>query len=577
MLGWNSLVESLKAEKIKFFWTLPAGAGELFEELYDTPEIKVISVRKETSAVYMAMAESRLTGQPSVCWGTQSGGTGYMLPGFLEAYVTCTPVIQPSKTIDTTVDGKGGEGEFDMVHNYMAMTKWSVKVPRADRIPWYMNRAFTIATNGKPGPVFVEIPGDLGDEDVADMPKYVPSKRSLRSTGDPELISQAIKMILAAERPVILAGGGVVWSRASHDLIKFAEALGIPILTTASGRGSIPEDHPLSIGLVGWYRTDISKQVYEDTDLMISIGARNESLETMTWKYPLPENCKFLQIDIDPFEIGRTWPPDLAIVGDAKLILNDLYKAGQSHIQKDRMKSPRIEALIKTKKDYEARIEEECAEISSPIKTQSIVRALNKIFGKNTILVNENGMQDLWSYMCPYYKVLDIGGVIPPGAQTIMGAGVVGTIGAKLTAPDKNVICTTGDGAFQMGMHEAATAVEYDAPVTWIILDNYGLGWTYFSHMQTYGRKGEGEYKNRVDFTKFAEAINCYGERVDHSSNIESALTNALNANNDGESAILDFIVDPWNPGPGFREGSNNITDEQLRELANKAKVTKNF
>jgi len=557
MNGWEAVVESLNAEKVRFVFGLPGDPRNLYDALYDATEIKPILVRHETSAVFMAMAYARLTGEPGICHGTLGPGVANLVPGILEAYSACMPVIAVCPAVSSQAEGMGALQECDQVPIFKPITKWSARVPRPERVPWFMHRAFSLAVNGKPGPIFIEVPGDVGHEEVV-MPRYIPAGRPIRVRGDSERIKAAANLLLRAERPVIVAGGGVILSRAFQELRELSEMLGIPILTSVSGRGCISEDHPLALGLVGLFRTKVGKKYYEDSDLLLSVGCRNEELQSGSWKF-FPKGARFIQIDIDPFEIGRNWIPDVAVVGDAKCVLKDLIECMREKIRVQKLEDmPRVKEIVKAKKDYEVEVESECMTDAVPIKTKRIVRELNKVFGENTILVNENGSQDVWSYYFPYYKVLNMGDCIPPAEQTCMGFGVAGAIGAKLTRPDKKVVCVTGDGAFQMFMKELPTAVQYKAPVTWIITNNFSLGWPKFIQMASQ-RYIAVDFEVQPDFVKIAESNRCYGERIDQPAEIKPALENALRANNEGTPAVLDFIIDPSDYNEYFKEFHRNI------------------
>ncbi|MEM2843781.1 MAG: thiamine pyrophosphate-binding protein, partial [Candidatus Bathyarchaeia archaeon] len=273
MNGWEAVIEALKTEKVKFVFGLPT--LHLMAYLKDTPEIRPIQVRHEASAVFMAMAYARLSGNPGVVYASPGPGVANMTPGILEAYAACTPLIAICPGVNLETEGKGAFQETDQVSLFKPITKWSSRIPLVDRIPWFMERAFMLAINGKPGPIFLELPSDVAYAKVKEPIRYTSSKR-IRVRGDFELIKEAVKLILEAERPVVVAGGGVVLSRAFQELKEFVELLGIPILTTASGRGSIPEDHPLALGLVGLYRTNLGKKVYQEADLLINFGSRFE-------------------------------------------------------------------------------------------------------------------------------------------------------------------------------------------------------------------------------------------------------------------------------------------------------------
>ncbi|MEE8443014.1 MAG: thiamine pyrophosphate-dependent enzyme, partial [Dehalococcoidia bacterium] len=211
------------------------------------------------------------------------------------------------------------------------------------------------------------------------------------------------------------------------------------------------------------------------------------------------------------------------------------------------------EELSGQKSVYEAEVEVDCDTDAVPIKSKRVVKEVNRVFGGDAILVNENGGQDLWSYYSPYYQVTTGGHCVPPGEQTCMGIGVAGAIGAKLAMPEKRVVCITGDGAFQMFMKELPTAVQYAAPVTWIVLNTDSLGWPkYHQKERLGGRYIATDFLVQPDFTSIAKANRCFGERVEQPSEVRGALERALQANEEGIPAVVDIVVDPWDFGPGF-------------------------
>ncbi len=238
-------------------------------------------------------------------------------------------------------------------------------------------------------------------------------------------------------------------------------------------------------------------------------------------------------------------------MGDAKLVLADmlaLLKEGERAEWR-----ARGENLAEAKSAYEAEVAKESQTGETPLKTKRVLYELNQVFGKNTVLVHENGSQDLWSYYSPYYKVLDLNSVVAPGEQTCMGMGVAGAIGAKLALPDKKVVCITGDGAFQMHYQELPTAVQHHAPVTWVVLDNRSLGWTKYGQKRLGERYISVDFATQPDFVQLARACSCYGERVERPDDVRGALERALRANDDGTPAVLAFDVDPWDFSEGFR------------------------
>jgi acetolactate synthase-1/2/3 large subunit len=549
----KSIVEALRKEKVRFLFGMPGADSRkmLYDTLYDEPEIKHVQVRHTQSAPFMAMASSRLTGQPTVCTGTSGPGVMNMVVGVAEAHSICAPVMAVVPCISMIQDGRGAGHEVDSLSVYKPITKWAVRVEVAEKIPWCLRRAFSISCNGKPGPVYVEFPGDL--DEAAVIPRYVPSTRPIRTAGDPERVREAADLITKSQTPVIISGGGALSSGAFKEVPMLAEILFAPIFTTPTGRGIVSEDHPLAVGLTGVYRNEIADNVYANADLLISIGFRFELLETMKFNW-LPKSAKLIQIDIDPFEIGKHFLADVAIVGDAKLVLQQIIDVVREKTKRGPFtEMPRVKELVKAKQDYESAIDSELAGVV-PVSAARVVKELGKIFGKNTILANENGAVDIWSYIFPYYKVLDVGPCVGAFDQlNCMGAGVASAIGAKITVPSKKVVCTTGDGAFQMLMHELPVTAQYNAPVTFVIFNNFALGWTKYGQKVLFKERFiDTDFKTVPDYVKFAESCKCYGERIEKPDQIASSLKNALRANGEGKSAVLDIVLPPnwwdWQP-----------------------------
>jgi acetolactate synthase-1/2/3 large subunit len=549
MTGWQMVVAGLKAEGVKYVFGLPGSASDLYDALYDEPAVTPVLVRHEAAGGFMALAYALLSGEPAVCFASPGPGIANLVPALLEALATCAPVIAPCSGASGHRDGMGAFQETDHLGIMKPVTKWAMRVPYAERVPWAMRRAFSLATNGQPGPVFLEIPPEVG-RSRAEMEDYVPAERSIRPAGDTVRVRQAAQLLAEADRPLLVAGGGALRSGAHAQVRAVAELLGMPVMTTPSGRSIISEDHPLSIGLVGLYRTRLGMKAFAEADLVITVGSRNEEFQTGAWRI-FPLGAKYIQVDIESFEIGRNWIPDVAVVGDAKLVLSDLLTL-LSERTREEWRTRREEWALE-KVAYDARVAEESQTDELPLKTKRVLWELGQVYGKNTVLVHENGSQDLWSYYSPYYKVSEKGAVIAPGEQTCMGMGVAGAIGAKLAAPDKKVVCITGDGAFQMHNQELATAVQYGAPVSWIVLDNRGLGWVKFGQRRLGERYIATDFRVQPDFVQLARACECYGERVENPDGVRGALERALHANKAGQPAVLVFGIDGWDFSEGFQ------------------------
>ena len=542
---WKAIANMIKAEGVEFVF----GIGDTGLQLHTekVSGIRTINLRYEGSAPFMATAYSRVSNKPGVCAASPGPGVANLVPGVLEAYSGCSPLVVIGHSCSQKLEGMGDFQETDQVSMMRPITKWSVRIPYAERIPWFVRRAFSLAVNGRPGPVFLEFPYDVTGvskfkSSEVSLPDYAPSTR-LRSAGDPDQIKSAVELLLKVKRPIAVAGNGAVLSQASEQFREFIELLGIPFMTTPGGRGIVSERHPLALGTTGLYRTKVGKTVYNDSDLLITIGTRNESFETHAWE-DYPKRAKYIQIDISPSEIGRNWVPDIGIVGDAGIVLQQLINAVKEKGAgvSDFREMPRIREISKAKEEFEKEVKAECGVEQNPIPAKRIINDVSDVFGENTIVVSENGAQDTWSYCFPYYKLSDNSVWVPVAEQTCMGMGVVGAIAAKLAKPEKNVVCITGDGAFQMYMKELPTAAQYKVGCTWVVLNNYAFGWPKSGQIDSVGWDILS-FDAQPDFMKWAEACQCFGRRIEKQSEIRSALEEAIRANSKGIPAVLEFIT----------------------------------
>ena len=547
---WAAVCDALAAEGVEYVFGLPGNPELLYNDLFERPQITPVLVRHETSAVFMAMAYARVSGRVGVVHASPGPGMANLVPGLLEAFYACSPLVSLVSAADRNYEGMGVFQETPSLDLARPVSKWAVRIDLAHRTTWTLERAFHLAQNGKPGPVFVEIPGDVAGTE-ADIPNYRP-RVPLRAAGDPALVNAAAGLLARSKRPVIVAGGGVGLAGAERELVELAERLDAPVVTTPSGRGSINEAHRLAFGVVGLYRTASSAKPYDEADCLLLVGTRMEEFQSGLWKL-LPDAARLVQVDIDPFEIGRNVRPDVAVLGDAKLVLAQLVQAVPVAGER-----PATAEHVLFKERFEQQVDEECAPGEGPLKTKQVVHALNDAFG-DFVLVNENGGQDLWSYYCPYVKVTSERGCVAPAEQTCMGFGVAGAVGAKLARPDAFVVCVTGDGAFQMYLQEMATAVQYRAPVAWVVLDNASLGWSKWIQRATGERYIATDFEAQPDFVRLAEAYGVHGERVEEPGAVDGALERARQANEDGIPAVLSCAIDTWDYPQGFTDFHRDV------------------
>lgn len=552
---WKVIVEMFKVQGIEYVF----GLGDTFINMYadEIDGIEAINLRHESSTPFMAMAYSRLTGKIGVCSGAPGPGVANLIPGVLEAYSGSIPLVIPCLSASRETKGRGEFQEADQVKMMEPVTKWSAQVPSAERIPWYLKEAFKIAQTGRPGPVYLDIPADVAgsgplskndDQYDIEYPKAFTEFEPVRPVAAIEKIKKAKNMITNAEKPVIIAGNGVIISRAFNEFATFIEKSKIPFLTTPGGRGIYPENTDLALGVSGRYRSEPGRRYYQMSDLVIIIGSSNEAFQTGWWEH-LPDNADIIQLDIDltlPGRAGKAWEPDLFLPGDIKNNLEELNKLLiESEIDKEFIQS-RIQTVKDLKSDYFQRVEKDIAAKGENLRAREVIYEACQVFDDNTILVNENGGQDTWSYSYPYYQVKSILGNIPVAEQTCMGMGVVGAIGAKLTRPERPVLAICGDGAFQMYLQEMATACQYNLGLTWLVLNNNGLGWIR-SKQKTAGFATETtDFKSQPDLTKVAQAYGCYAKTIKKSEDIVPALKSAISANTNKIPAVLNCEIEYW-------------------------------
>lgn len=549
MNGWQALVRGLEAENVGPVFGLPGSPGQLYDALYDS-ELRTVLVRHETSGGFMAMAWARVTNQVAVAFGSPGPGVANLVPAVLEAYSGCTPMLVLGVRAPTETYGMGAFQETNHVGMMEPITKWAATIDRVDRTDWYLRRALWLARSGQPGPVYLEFPSDLGLATTTFEP-YEPMSVMPRPAPSAADIERAVDLIRTASRPLIVCGGGTVLSGASSALRQFMDRHGIPVQTTPAGRGIIGEGHPMYCGMVGLYRTTFPRELYEESDLLITIGSRMEEFQSGAFKF-FPTGAALLQIDIHADELGRNWVPDVAIQADATQTIKALDQAltAAAYVPDD--------ARIMSIQERRAAAIESAAEDARdpgqlPLRGRHIVHQINRVFGSNTILVKENGGADLWSYFWPYYQVLDEASVVPPAEQTAMGYGVIGAIAAKMARPQAQVVSTCGDGAFQMAMHELPTAVQEKAPVTWVVMNDEAFGWPRWGQTHSLdGRYIATKFDPPFDIIGVARAAHCEAWRVEEPDQLPELLERAKRANQAGMPAVVDVPVDQEDKHPEF-------------------------
>jgi acetolactate synthase-1/2/3 large subunit len=512
----------------------------IYDALYAAPEIRHVLVRHEQAAASMAAASAQLTGEPGVCLVTAGPGCTNLLTGIAEAYVGCLPVVILSGRGATATAHRGASQEIATEQVFAPVTKWPVRVDRADLVVDVLRQAFAIARGGRPGPVLVDLPRDILDSEVTAR-EYIPVGRPPRPPGE---VSTAVQALVAAERPLIVAGGGAIASGASEELRALAERLAAPVLTTLAGRGSIPDDHPLSAGGLGAHRTALSKRLLGEADVVLGLGCRFEEMET-NWRpgtVPSPD-ATYIQVDIEAAELGRSVPAQIGIAGDARAVAGQLLDAIPP--SGNYATHPHTLEIAEEIARIEAEAERRANTDMQPMHPLRPIRAIRDAFPREATVGFDVGC--LAQHMAgafPYFKVFEPRSTIVPSSFYGMGFVAAALPAARLVRPEHPAVAFVGDGSFQMVMNVLPVAAEYGLGVTWAVLNDGALGSIRDIQQYRFGDRILGtEFAVKPDFAAIAEACGCHGERVEDGDVVDGAVARALEANERGVPAVLDFAV----------------------------------
>lgn len=536
---WQAIVEALKAEGVTRVFGLPGNPKHLLNDLADHSDITFVLVRDEKSAVACAYAWGRLTGQPGVVFSNPGPGITNLVTGLLEATCGSVPLVAIANGVVQMQEGMGAFQELDTRTLMRPVTKWMERVADIRRLPWVMRRAFATARSGRPGAVYVEVPSDLADQ-RAEFPPYVPSQVHGRMRPDPQALARAADLLMSARQPVLVCGGGAIVSGAAPEVARIADRLAAAVMTTPSGRGIYPEDGPHALGQIGLYFTEAGKNWYDNADVVLVLGSRLEAFSTNSWAL-YPGRARLIQIDIDPLAIGMNWQPEVGVAGDIAASLRDLEsELDRRGLRRDETRSER---LASTSRAFTDRCLQDARQPHAPIRTRQLLESVNRIFGRDTILMKENGAADLWCYYWPYYRVLDVGDCVPMAEQTAMGMGAIGAIGAKMARPDKQVVCFVGDGAMQMSIVELTTAAEWKCGVTWVVLNNNAFGWVQYNQVLARRPLVNTGFAIDSDFAAIAKAQGCHGIRVTDAAQVDAAVQEARLLNQSGVPVLIDARI----------------------------------
>lgn len=531
--GARTLIEALQREGVDTIFGYPGGVVlPIYDELYDS-SIRHILVRHEQAAAHAADGYARASGRVGVCLATSGPGACNLVTGIATAYMDSIPIVALTGQVPTALLGNDAFQESDITGITMPVTKHNYLAKDADDLDRVVQEAFYVARTGRPGPVLVDIPKDVSTGQVLEG-KPVPETVSLRGyqptyQGHVRQIEKALDLIATAERPLVYAGGGVVLSGASAELLEFVEAAAIPVTTTLMGLGAVPGDHPLCLGMLGMHGTQSANYAVTECDLLVAVGVRFDDRVTGKIETFAP-NAAVIHIDIDPAEIGKNKKVDVPIVGDVKAVL----QAFLSRMQKRGDTAAWVSRIGAWKAQYPLGYRDD-----DHLRPQYVVEQLSEILKGEGIVVSEVGQNQMWTAL--YYCFKKPRTWITSGGLGTMGYGFPAAIGAHYARPDMPVVDIAGDGSFQMNIQELGTVAQYKIPVKVVILNNMYLGMVRQWQELFYDRRYSYTELPPVDFVKIANAYGVEGLQVDEKAGVREALETALAT--DGPF-VLDFRVE---------------------------------
>lgn len=531
--GAKILIESLQNEGVDTIFGYPGGVVlPIYDELYDS-SITHILVRHEQAAIHAADGYARASGRVGVCIATSGPGACNLVTGIANAYMDSIPVVAITGQVATSLLGNDAFQESDITGISMPITKHNYLVKRTEDLGTVVKEAFYIAGTGRNGPVLLDLPKDVTTNQTV-AATAIPSKIYLRGyqptyKGHQKQIEKAFSLLLEAERPLIYAGGGIIASDASGELMELAETMLLPVTTTLMGLGAIPCDHPLNLGMLGMHGTKYANYAITECDFMLAVGVRFDDRVTGKIESFAP-NAKIVHIDIDPAEIGKNKFVDVPIVGDAKTILKEMILLAKKKEQRNSW----LEKIRIWKQEHPLRFNDD-----DRLHPQFIIKELSDLLNGRGIIVSEVGQNQMWT--AQYFCFTRPRQWITSGGLGTMGYGFPAAIGAHYARPDEIVFDIAGDGSFQMNIQELGTVAQYKIPVKVVILNNMYLGMVRQWQELFYDRRYSYTELPPVDFVKIAKAYGIEGEQIDKRGDVRSALENAIAY--DGPY-ILDFRIE---------------------------------
>jgi acetolactate synthase I/II/III large subunit len=554
MTGAKALIQALEKEGVDVVFGLPGGANlPIYDALVDA-NFRHILVRHEQSAAHMADGYARIKRKAGVCFATSGPGATNIITGIATAYADSSPVVAVTGQVPLAMIGKDAFQETDIIGVANPCTKYSFQPRAPAEIPEVVKKAVYIAESGRPGPVLVDIPKDV-QQATADMkfPDLI-KVRGYNPNVEADLseMARAVELLFNAERPIIMAGGGVILSGAFSELQALAELVKIPVVTTFKGKGAFPENHPLAMGPIGMHGHAEANKIILEADCIVAVGARFSDRSVGKFD-EFGKGMSIIHMDIDPAEIGKNKSVDVALVGDVKSSLRTLVKMFSKKMIKRDSDSP----WLKRRKELIQYYAETLKDYPREITAKKSLKKLRELLPANAIVTTEVGQCQMWASL--HFDVIAPGTFFSSTGLGTMGFGFPASIGAKAARPDVPVVDIAGDGSFNMTENSLAVSVLDKLPVIVFLMNNYMLGMVAQWQRTFYNRRYSGVHQHRCpDYVKIADAYGAQGIRAESMHELEKAIKGALKSD---VATVIDIPIDPEEdvypfvaPGTGLKD-----------------------
>ena len=539
MSGAKALMKALEKEGVKEVFGLPGGANLPMYDEFARCDIRHILTRHEQSAAHMADGFGRVSRKPGVCFATSGPGATNILTGIATAQADSAPMVAVTGQVPVAMIGRDAFQESDIIGMANPVVKYAFQPRDAKEVPEAVRKGFFIAETGRPGPVLIDIPKDV-QTNQAEM--VFPDEFKIRGYHpwtDPDMVNveKAITMLLGAERPVILAGGGAIISSAFAELQALAELLMIPVVTTFKGKGAFPENHPLSLGPIGMHGHAEANKIMTEADCVLAIGTRFSDRSVGTFE-EFEKRLKIIHMDVDPAEIGKNQTTSVAVVGDVRASLRIMVKMLMQKAVKQTEENKWLQHVKETKEYWRENLKLHPGEMGAA----KILRKLRELLPHQSIITTEVGQHQMWASL--FFDVIQPGTFFSSTGLGTMGWGFPAAIGAKVAKPDVHVVDIAGDGSFAMTENSLATAVLEDIPVIVFVMNNFTLGMVAQWQRTFYQRRmiGVDQGKYCPDYVKLAESYGAQGLRAQSMDELDKAIKTALSSD---VATVIDIPIDP--------------------------------